>query len=434
MNDKLQEFIQYLKQNRGFDRLLDAMREKYRSFGTVKGTLVLRKATLNEKDAVGGLMQRNFQSETDIRVTSSGLMKALCHTPYTNYTLDQVVKAYYGGEIRSKKEEEAAGRQAEMEYFEEILGLFKQTGSGEWLTRVINFHEAGWDYLHRHYRQDAGKLRAALTRALDAGNQLPVFTGTVSRVALFAANVTGDPHAFDYGRMESHILLYIIRYHLQLDKGEGISAVDKMRLYHLAGIRKDDLLNNTTVYGISCVTDTGCEHAGTKGFLEEREPLILTLNLLFKTREMLVTETKRVYVVENSGVFSELVEQLRDNSVSMMCTNGQMTAASQLMIEMLVKQGCEIFYSGDFDPEGLQIADKLKTKIPSIHLWHFSTEDYAACNPCVMLEKERLGKLETIKDGKLKIVAAVMKCHKQAGYQEALLDRYLTDIKETCNR
>lgn len=433
MNNTLQEFIQYLKQNRGFDRLLDEMREKYRSFGTVKGTLVLRKATSKEKDAVGGLMQRNFQSETDIRVTSSSLMKALSQTSYSDYTLDQLVKAYYGTDIRSKKEEEAAGRQAEMAYFEEILGPFKQTGSGEWLTRVISFHEAGWDYLHRHYRQDAGKLRAALTRALGAGNHLPVFNGTVSRVALFAANMTGDPHAFDYGRMESHILLYIIRYHLKPDKGEGISAVDKMRLYHLAGIRKDDLLNNTTVYGISCVTEVGCEHAGTKGFLEEREPLILTLNLLFKTRELLVSETKRVYVVENSGVFSELVEQLYEESVSMMCTNGQMTAASILMIEMLVEQGCEIYYSGDFDPEGLQIADKLKTRVPSIHLWHFSTEDYAFCKPCVLLEKERLSKLETIKDRQLKKAAAVMKYQKQAGYQEALLDRYLTDIKKICN-
>lgn len=429
MNDKLKEFIRYLKQNRGFDRLLDAMQEKYRSFGTVKGTLVLRNASPNEKDAVGGLMQRNFQTETDIRVTSSGLKKVLSQTPYSDYTLDQVVMAYYGRDIRSKKEEESADRQAEMEYFNEILNPYKQTGSGEWLTRVINFHEAGWDYLHRHYRQDAGRLQAALTRALDAGNHLPVFNGTVCRVALFAANMTGDPHAFDYGRMESHILLYIIRFHLQPDKGEGISAVDKMRLYHLAGIRKDDLLNNTTVYGISCVTVTGRDHVGTKGFLKEREPLILTLNLLFKTRELLVTESKRIYVVENSGVFSELVEHLYEDSVSMMCTNGQMTAASLLMIEMLVEQGCEIFYSGDFDPEGLQIADKLKTRVPSVHFWHFSIEDYEACKPCVLLAKERLSKLETIKDRQLMKVAAVMKKQKQAGYQEALLDRYLSDIK-----
>lgn len=35
-------------------------------------------------------------------------------------------------------------------------------------------------------------------------------------------------------------------------------------------------------------------------------------------------------------------------------------------------------YSGDMDPEGLLIAQRLVNRYPSLHLWHYEIDDYKA--------------------------------------------------------
>lgn len=428
--EQSQQLIAYLKKYRGFHRLLDEMRNKYYNLGSVKGALTVTDATIEEKEALGGLMQKNFNGDTDIKIRAQQLQKAFSQTPYGTYTLDELVLAYFGNEVRFKKEEQLERQQAEENFFSEIIERWKESRSGQWLIAAWKNRDYGWEYLHKHYRKDAKQLRIALEHALYAGNGLPVFRERRSRQALFSAAITGDPHTFDYGRMESHILFYILRFYFHPEKTGGITEVDKWKLYHQAGIQRDDLLNNTTVYGISCILDDGQEHQGTKGFLEDFEPMILTLHLLLRTQKLRVNSSESVYVVENSGVFAELVARLGHAKAAVICTNGQMNEASVFLLEMLNEQGYQIFYSGDFDPEGLLIAERLKCRIPKVCLWHFTEEDYYACHPSVTLDASRLQKLAGIQDQALQKVAEVLEKNKKAGYQEGLLELYLADISQ----
>jgi uncharacterized protein (TIGR02679 family) len=428
VKEKEQKLIFYLRQHAGFHRLLEEMRKKYYSFGTVKGTLVLKDATAEEKEAIGGLIQRNFYSGGDIRISTVQLQKAFEGTPYAKCTLDELVLTYFGSEAYSKRDEQQKQQQAEERFFSEIIGQRGETRSGAWLREAFYKRSYGWEYLHRCYRRDVKRLRAGLEKALNGADHLPVFDRKSRRLALFSAEITGNPHTFDYGTMESYMLLYILRFYFYPEKMGGITEVDKMKLYHQAGIRRDDLLNNTTVYGISCLLEDGQEHEGARGFRKDFEPMVLTLHLLLRTQRVLVNGSGAVYVVENSGVFAELVQRLGNREVAVICTNGQMTEASVLILEMLAEQGHEIYYSGDFDPEGLLIADRLKQRIPKVHLWRFTVEDYRACCPCVELDASRLQKLRGVRDEALRMVAAVLAQQGLAGYQEGLLELYLGDI------
>ena len=79
------------------------------------------------------------------------------------------------------------------------------------------------------------------------------------------------------------------------------------------------------------------------------------------------------------------------------------------------------YYSGDFDPEGLLIADKLlnryKDKIKPL----FYSEDlYKSIVSDEVISDKRLKQLNKIKDGRLKIISECIKKEKRAAYQESL--------------
>jgi uncharacterized protein (TIGR02679 family) len=113
----------------------------------------------------------------------------------------------------------------------------------------------------------------------------------------------------------------------------------------------------------------------------------------------------------------------------MICTNGQFKLASLILIDLLIKEGCHIYYSGDFDPEGLKMAQRLKERNQKhIHLWHFQLEDYLGSSPEVLLSEDRITKLESVTLEELRPIKEKMQQVKKAGYQEEILMKLHRDI------
>ena len=104
-----------------------------------------------------------------------------------------------------------------------------------------------------------------------------------------------------------------------------------------------------------------------------------------------------------------------------MCMNGQPRLASLIILELLAKSGTIVYYAGDFDPEGLLIAQKLSIYYPGIfHFWHMTKEDYALCCSEEEISQKRLKMLDSITDDRLRPVAEQIAKRKKSGYQEKL--------------
>lgn len=89
----------------------------------------------------------------------------------------------------------------------------------------------------------------------------------------------------------------------------------------------------------------------------------------------------------------------------------------------------EIYYSGDTDPEGIRIADRLWRKYGDrIRVWRMSAEDYVKS-----ISEEKIGnlsmkKLETVENPVLRETAKEVRKKKRAGYQENILKDLLEDM------
>lgn len=91
----------------------------------------------------------------------------------------------------------------------------------------------------------------------------------------------------------------------------------------------------------------------------------------------------------NEMVFSYLLKHLEQKNVTLLCTSGQLRSAAVKLIPFLLNSGAEIYYSGDIDPDGIRIADRLWRKYGDrIHVWRMSKEDYTKS-----LSEEEIGNI-----------------------------------------
>ena len=91
-----------------------------------------------------------------------------------------------------------------------------------------------------------------------------------------------------------------------------------------------------------------------------RETLQCTLQTLYRLER--VSGGEDVYVVENPAVFAALVSRYPEQAF--VCTNGQLRLSALILLDLLSRDS-RLHYAGDYDPEGLGIAQRLKDRYGS---------------------------------------------------------------------
>ncbi|HWL12431.1 MAG TPA: DUF2399 domain-containing protein, partial [Ureibacillus sp.] len=133
------------------------------------------------------------------------------------------------------------------------------------------------------------------------------------------------------------------------------------------------------------------------------------------------------WIAENSSVCSTIMDALPNAPI--ICTHGQLRAASWRLLDLLVEANCTLYYSGDLDPEGLLIADRLKKRYKDqVVLWRMDKKTYEASISSENISN-RLSKLESLSSPEWSELVSLMREKKRAGYQEAIAESLINDIK-----
>jgi uncharacterized protein (TIGR02679 family) len=205
--------------------------------------------------------------------------------------------------------------------------------------------------------------------------------------------------------------------------GGDFKAEERAALFYKAGLLKDELSNHVLVYGISAMEKDGRLHKGIRGYLEQREPLHLTLMTLGKLAQVSPRSGKRIYMVENPAVFAVLAKAWPDAAV--ICGNGQIRLATLVLLD-LFGADMEFWYAGDYDPEGLLIAQRLKERYGErLRFWKYRREFYEKYRSDVQISDKSLKKLDRVYQKELQEIRQAMEQYGKAAYQEAMLGEYL---------
>src|SRR5699024_2650155 len=111
--------------------------------------------------------------------------------------------------------------------------------------------------------------------------------------------------------------------------------------------------------------------------------------------------------------------------------NGQFKIATLKFLDAFVEGGGVIYYSGDFDPEGVLMAFKLKKRYGDrLRYWHYDVEAYHKALSHLPISDRRLRQLNMVADPALTPLIDGLKKIRRSGYQEKLLSDIVQDLKE----
>lgn len=418
-NDK-KECRVYFQKRSVYKKLFAKIQEKYAGIGHFGGTFLLNDLTREEKEQLGGFLQKDFSGQKNVRVTAKQMEKALKNSRFCDFTWKEILELCLEKPLLIKKEEKQKEEQQREAWFQNIQLRLKNPDFQSWIFEVLQNKKESYLFLLQQYKENKKELEEFLQKTDQAAERLAA-SEKRELLAVFAAQVTGNPHYFDEGEPAEKCLSSYLKWKLKKERRTGLSNAEyKNRIYFEAGILKDELSNDVLTYGLHAWKENGEIHSGIEGFFKCKEPLKLTLKTLGGLGK--ITGEAEIYMVENPAVFSRLVEKYPDRTI--LCGNGQPKFSVFVLLDKLVP-GSTIYYAGDFDPEGLQIAQNLKKRYTEhFILWKYEAEYYQKYKSEVQLDDRRIRKLDKIDLPELQEIKEAMRREKYAAYQEAMIEEY----------
>lgn len=413
------ECLEYFRSAPIWRRIFDGFCRKYRSYGKFAGSVVIKEPSSSDIETLEGFFCKNFHGRKSITISADKFERALEQSRYAEILPEEILEDFFGKKILGKAEEERI-LEERISFLEDAFRKkYSETPAEECLS---DFEEI----IKGVGRKNTNEWGRQLFLCAEIFNRLPYRFGKKEYLAVFAAKMCGNPHAFDAGTTDGGLLYKIIQYDISARNRyiapSGIfPSYKRQKSYLDAGIMIDDMSNSALIYNVHARKKDGHRHSGIEGFFEEKSVLELPLNVIADLSSMNCIDDE-IYIVENPSVFALMCDS--DGEKSYMCMNGQPVLASLIVLDFLAESQTKAFYSGDLDPEGLLIAQKLSRYYKGdFEYWHMEEKDYKICISNEELSERRIKMLDNITDERLVHVAECIRKTGFAGYQENIFGR-----------
>lgn len=415
-----EEFCQYLSDNE-FSEFMQLWKKQYEKYGICKGSIDLVLDDSN-RECFSGLMGKDYYGVDCVHITFRQLQKAILNTKYENCDFNEVLKMYFNQDVLTNKyrqEQEQIRVQNIFKHF------FKQEGkSQQWIYNTYANRESVYIRIVQASKENEQKCINTVYVVMKALNHLPMWENKKENISIFASLHTKNPHAFDKNTFAYYLLMHGIVYFLKVDFPK--TNLEQNEILYRAGLYQDGISNYCSVARLQAFNENNQPHLGWAGFYDSYEALNVNMDNLLHIH--FITCCNRVYIVENPSVFQALLKKIKKEEIEkigLVCTNGQLNYSAYLLLDILVNSHIEIYYSGDMDPEGLLIADKIKQRYPSIKLWCYDVRQYEISKSKEQATDQRMHMLDALKDETLiRIGKCISENKNRVGYQENMIEEY----------
>ena len=399
----------YFKERNGFDRFINKLYEKYKSLGKISGIIKLNNITKEEKEVLSRLFGEEYEIGSNICISVKKFINIMNNSKFIDFDINTLVKEYLNTDLISKKEEININKDEENMYYEKLCK------DNMWFKDIINKKSKSYNIIHQRYLKNKKSLKKELTNIINLINNLPK---EKVLLPIYASSITQNPHYLDIDN--SHSVLFFSVLSDISNMNYPNTREEKIKLLEKHNIGIDNISNFAITYKLLSNKES------INSFNEENEPLILNIQNIMNI-EKFDTKKKRVFIFENPSILSEIINKNIDESV--IIADGFPNTSVHLLIEKLIKTNNKLYYNGDFDPEGVLIASKLKEKYKdNIELFCYAKEDYECCTSKNIINASRMSKLNKVNDKELNEIKNILMDTKHSIYQENNKERLLEFI------
>lgn len=426
----MKESLDLINSNKIYKKIFLEVYSKYKKYGKITGSFTL-KATNTE--------ERQILFNFDSKALTEGKAKIKCSTvrdlfnrKLKEYSFEELLVKVVGKELKTNKEVKDEEKEQEEKFYDDILKASDDGVGKQWFIEILDKKKYGYNIIVRKYKSEIRnlkELKRKIILIINSLNKLPYLNNEYENIAVFSAVNTKDSHFFDSDKFTGRLFIKAISFILNKDDPKDINEINE--LYYEVGILKDEISNNTTIYGLNAFNMDSSEVKAVNSFNLWKEPLQISISNLLKI-DYLEAINNTVFIFENPAVFHKILKVNCDN-ISLICTSGQLNLSSYILLNK-IRNLKNIYYAGDFDPEGLMIAYKIKKRYKDkVKFLNYTRESYINTMSNNIIEEKSMSQLNKINCSELDEVINELRINKRAAYQELLIDEYLDLIKKVIN-
>ena len=426
----MKESLDLINSNKIYKKIFLEVYSKYKKYGKITGSFTLKAATTEERQILF-----NFDS----KALTEGKAKIKCSTvrdlfnrKLKEYSFEELLVKVVGKELKTNKEVKDEEKEQEEKFYDDILKDIDDGVGKQWFIEILDKKKYGYNIIVRKYKSEIRnlkELKRKIILIINSLNKLPYLNNEYENIAVFSAVNTKDSHFFDSDKFTGRLFIKAISFILNKDDPKDINEINE--LYYEVGILKDEISNHTTIYGLNAFNMDSSEVKAVNSFNLWKEPLQISISNLLKI-DYLEAINNTVFIFENPAVFHKILKVNGDN-ISLICTSGQLNLSSYILLNK-IRNLKNIYYAGDFDPEGLMIAYKIKKRYKDkVKFLNYTRESYINTMSNNIIEEKSMSQLNKINCSELDEVINELRINKRAAYQELLIDEYLDLIKKVIN-
>ena len=391
------DYLDYFKNNKGFERFMVKAKEKYQSYGRVTGIITLDNITYEEAVSLTDFFARKFEEGKTYKIKISEFNKVLDKSKFQDFEFtDYFYNTYDDFSYLTNTLKKRKFHEEFVSFIEDLLLEFKSEKLKEFFERNVNKNFSTMRNIKSKYKQNKRALKEELLRIDKLLSNIP---DKITYLPIYAS-ITSNPHYLDYNAKSSNLFYRILSNILGEDTPN--TNLDKTKLLEKINVYIDSLSNYVITYNL---------------VYDKEMPFdVMNLNIDNISKINNITgKSNKIFIFENPSILNYLKN--KDLDISIIITSGIPNLAFYKLLENITSD-TTLYYNGDYDPEGLLIADKLNNKYSNIKLFLYDGKSYFNTKPNVSLSNNRLHKLELIKSKELQEVKRLLLENKKCGYQE----------------
>ncbi len=411
---------------------MQQMHEKYIEQGQASGQVVLAESTPEERRNLSSFLGKPPYRNDPIKVKLVEVDHALQQSGFA-CTLAELLDAFFPDTPLVTRQEKRAARAAHQLHFREQLqalsaSLPTSSRGRTWLEQG----QHGQEWLYSRYKNatvmEQEQQLATIRYVAEALGRLPD-AATPQRLALFAQQTSGNPHMLDAQQPAGR--LFLLALHDLFNPPTSLPPQDRaqeLRLYHEANLLVDTISSSVAVFNLVGASYQDGSPDPLPSVARARV-LLLPLRQLMEWSSVQPARTD-IYAIENPQVFEEVIMGLSDWRSSeqapptLVCTAGWPSMAALMLLDLLLNAAHthHLYYSGDFDLKGLQIASHLLARYEGrCTLWHLDPASYALAlqTEGVPAQESELAQLNALPPIFAPLVTA-LQAQKKWAYQEGI--------------
>ena len=221
------ECLTYFHQSPVWEKVLKGFRDKYSSYGRFGGKVVLKNLKSQDIEELEGFFGKSFHGQKSVTMSAEKFRQALRASRYKDIPPECLLENFFGEPLLGKQEQKLLRIREKEKIWQKFLEDYEGTvtkSAAELLRNIVKDSDS----------QELAEWDRALRLGAEIYNHLPYRQRDKLYLAVFAAMLTGNPHAFDNGTAAGNFLYQMI----QMD----LFAKSEIRVYYAGDLDPEGIL------------------------------------------------------------------------------------------------------------------------------------------------------------------------------------------------